>query len=571
MLLRLPPFAFLLIFGILFGILRFLLLLPFRRRLPLYADLRVEGPLLWQRPPRIGLGSWFRKGPSSVEGLRSALRRLAEEPRLRGVVVSPRGLRASLPRIETLAEELRRFRGAGKEVILMLREGGALEFVLASSADRVVLAPGGSLHLVGASAVLTGARGLLDRLGILPEFVRIGDFKTAPELFTHREPSEIQRKVSERLLDSRYERLLEVVAKRVGGREQARRIVDGGPYTSGRALDAGLVDELVYPAALGEWLVDRAKAEPTALGILPAEMVLHSRRWRAPTPRFARPRILVVPIAGVLRTGRSMQLPMGPRFAGEDTVVAQLEAARRDPRIRGVVVVADSRGGMASASERVGFSVARLAKEKPTAAYVESVAASGGYLAIAGAGRIFASRGALVGSIGVFAGRFVVGSLLERLGIHREVLRRGESAGLLTGVEPLREEERRNLEAETKQIYEEFVSRVAEGRSCTPEEIRPHGEGRVFLAEEAPAVLVDEIGDLGAAVAWVGAQAKIPAGHWELRVAQDRATRYGSFPAVFGELARLTTHDTWLWAADLPAVEGFWDAMGEGRGYSEST
>lgn len=558
MLLRLPPYALVFLLGVLLGILRFLFLLPFQRRVPLYAELRLEGPLLWQSPPRRPLAARWRRGPASVEGVRRTLGFLATEPKLRGVVIAAVGLRGGQARMEALAEELRRFRKAGKEVILYLREAGASELVLASAADRVLLAPGGTIALVGEAALLTNARGFLDRLGILPEFVRIGDYKTAPELFTDAEPSPVQREVTEHLLEARYQRLLDVVAKRAGDREKARRIVDGGPYTSGRALDAGLVDELIYPASLAEHLRERAGVGEGVPALLSAEEVLHSRRWRAPRPRLARHRILVVPLVGILRTGKSVQLPMGPRFAGEDTVVAQLEAARKDPRVRGVVVVSDCRGGMASASDRVWYAVSRLAKEKPTAAYAESVAASGGYLAIAGAGRIFAARGAIVGSIGVFSGRFGIGDFLRRLGLHLELHTRGENAGLLAPYEPLGDEGRRILQAEIDQIYEEFIDRVARGRGRSPEEIRAHGEGRVFLAEEAPEALVDEIGDFRAATAWVAEQAKLPAGSWEVRVARERARHYGSLPAVFSEVARSSAQAYWLWAPGLPVEEGVW-------------
>lgn len=563
-LLRLPPLALLFALGLLWGVLRFLFLLPFRRRVPSHAELKLEGPLLWQQPPHPGVGGRWRREPPSIEGIRNTLRQLAKEEALRGVVVSPHGLRASHARMQALAEELRRFRESGKEVVLYLREATARELVLAPAANQVLLAPGGTVMLLGEAAVLTGLRGLLDRLGVLPEFLRIGDYKTAPELFTREAPSEIQRDFTERVLDARYERLLDIVgARRNGDREWARRTVDGGPYTSGRALEAGLVDALVYPIDLPEHL---GKDGERKSRILPAEHVLRSRKWRYRPPRAGSARIVVIPISGIIRTGRSLQLPSGPRFAGEETVVGQVEAARRDPRVRGVVVYSDSRGGMASASDRIWHAVARLAKEKPTAAYVESVAASGGYLAIAGAGRIFAAKGSLVGSIGVFSGRFSLGEFLGRLGIHREVLRRGENAGLLTSSRALEESERRVLQAEIDQIYEEFVDRVARGRSRLKEELGAYGEGRVYLAEEAPEALVDEIGDFRAALGWVVSQAKLPPGSFRVQVARDRGQRHAGLPAFLTEVARSPSSAYWLWAPGLPEDEGFLGCAGSWLG-----
>lgn len=568
---RLPPVLLVFLLGFFLGILRFLLLLPLRRRVPTHAVLRLEGPLLWQAPPRAAWMGRLRRHPPSVEGTGRILAELAKEPGLRGVVVMPQGLKGSLVRLEALAEELGRFRRSGKEVVLYLREASARELVLAAVADRVLLAPGGTVTLVGSAAALTGLRGLLDRLGISPEFFRIGDHKTAPELFTNEHPSEIHRQLVERILDARYRRVLDVVARRKGGDlGWAEKVVDGGPYTSGRALEAGLVDELVYPIDLAAHLAGgQGKVAPPPLP--PAEAVLRTRKWRFSAPPLVpKARIAVVPISGIIRTGKSVLLPGGPRMAGEETIVAQVEAARRDPRVRGVVVVSDSRGGMASASDRIWHAVWRCAQEKPTAAYVETEAASGGYLAIAGAGRIFAAPGSLVGSIGAFAGRFAVGEFLARLGVHQELLRRGKNAGLLSMLEPLREEEQEVMRAEVEQVYEEFVDRVARGRSRPPGEIRAYGEGRVFLAEEALPVLVDEIGDFRAAVRWVVEQAKLPAGSWEVQVVRTRTAGYAGLPALLGELAS-TPRTYWLWAPGLPPTEPFWDAVVGIRGYTDGT
>lgn len=222
-----------------------------------------------------------------------------------------------------------------------------------------------------------------------------------------------------------------------------------------------------------------------------------------------RQRIALIPIAGLIKPGHSATFPGLPDFAGERTVSDALHQARRDRRITGVIVQIDSRGGAAPSSELMWRAVRRCAQVKPTVAYVESVAASGGYFAAAGASRIIAAPGALVGSIGVFSGRFDTRALFDRLGIHREVVLRGANAGLLEPAHRLSERERETMAAEIAQIYEAFIARVAEGRGRDPEEIRAVAEGRVFVAANAPDSLVDELGDLRAALDWVCGQAGI--------------------------------------------------------------
>jgi protease-4 len=330
-------------------------------------------------------------------------------------------------------------------------------------------------------------------------------------------------------------------------------VIDGGPYTSQRAVDVGLVDALVYPDELAEHLAGEARAT-----LRSAEAIVASRRWRAWTPGLRRrPRILVLPISGLIKGGKSANLPTGPSMVGEESVVAQIDAARKDPKVRGVVIYADSRGGAAPASELIWRAVLRCAKEKPTAAYVETVAASGGYFAVAGAGRIFSAPGALVGSIGVFSGRFDVRQLLERLGVHREAHLRGAHAGLLNSAHPLGPEERRVLEAEIRQVYEDFLARVAEGRRLPVEAIEPHAEGRVFLGANAPKELVDEVGDLRDAVGWVCAQAKVDPAAAETVVLRPRSTGLRSLPALVQSVASMGRIHLWLLAppvGDEPGI-----------------
>jgi protease-4 len=196
-------------------------------------------------------------------------------------------------------------------------------------------------------------------------------------------------------------------------------------------------------------------------------------------------------------------------MAGDESITKALDDVRKDANVKAVIFSIDSRGGAASASDLIWRAARRCAAEKPTVAWVESVAASGGYFAAAGAQKIIAAPGALVGSIGVFSGRFDPRPLLDRLGIRQEVILRGAHAGLLEAAHSLTDSDRAVLAAEIDAIYEEFVERVAEGRGRTTDEIRALAEGRVYLGAEAPAALVDEVGDFRTAIAWACREAGI--------------------------------------------------------------
>lgn len=550
-------------FRLFFAILRLALRLLLPRKVPPYAVLRLEGALPWQEPKQ---RRWAPKRPGhSIERIEALLEVAKGETELRGVVVTVDELRAPAARLDAVTEALERLRREGKEVVLYLRQATAGDFALARAADRIFLAPGGMLLLVGHAASLTSLRGGLDKLGIVPEFARVGRWKSAPERFTREDISPENRQVVEEILDHRFERLITQISARTGGdRAKAKRLIDEGPYTSRRARSVGLVDELVYPDEVGPVLLGAAperaadqSAEAAESGeesggangsgqqegaattgspdqrgsgggralpneeeraLQPIERLETSKRWRMRWPKvLLRPQIAVIPIDGLIKPGKSAKLPGFSAFAGDRTVAQNLEQARKDPRVQGVVVRIDSRGGAAPASELMWRAVLRCAREKPTVAYVESVAASGGYFAAAGAGRIVAAPGALVGSIGVFSGRFDARALLRRLGVHQEVVLRGAHAGLLEPAHALSDEERRSIEEEIESIYEDFVERVAEGRGLTREEVLEHAEGRVFVAAEAPKALVDELGDFRAALRWICKEIDRPLEQVEVR------------------------------------------------------
>ena len=179
-----------------------------------------------------------------------------------------------------------------------------------------------------------------------------------------------------------------------------------------------------------------------------------------------------------------------------------LELAAEDPDIQAIVFRVDSPGGSPLASDIIWRAVARArAKGKPLVASVSGVAASGGYYVLCGADSVVAPPGSLVGSIGVFVVRPVIGGLLDKLGIGFESMKRGSHADLLVFSRPLDDAGRARLREEIDAIYDLFVARVAGGRDLRPEAVDAIGRGRVWTGAQAyENGLVDELGGLRVAV-----------------------------------------------------------------------
>ncbi|MBX5483593.1 MAG: signal peptide peptidase SppA [Myxococcaceae bacterium] len=548
------------------------LLLPVRllgrSHRPEYVRYRLSGDLPWRRrhfPRRL----WFfrqRLHPgavASIEVLRRQLEELARDPKLRGVIFEVDGLELVPAKRQALVQMFSTLRQAGKEVLGYGVSVSNGEYELLCAADRILLPAAGRVDLTGFAAELTALGSGLDRLGVKAHFIRRGDHKTAPELFTHAEPSPIQRETIERLLDERYARL---VAALVRGRrlseEEARARIDGGPYGAKRALAQGLIDGLCSEPDLPHLLAPKDRVPKEKDG-RPEAVVATFSAWRASQIwrkpdwrpwRMARP-VGVVPLNGIIAEGRGGNLPAGPVVAGSASVIEALNAARKDPRVPAVVLYVSSPGGSAPASEMILEAVRHLSEKKPVVAYFDRVAASGGYMAVCGAKEIWAGDGAVAGSIGVFGGKFEVSGLLRHLGIHRSLVTRGQNAGLLSPTRGFTDTERAALEAEIDETYQSFLEIVAKARGRTVEEIHARGEGRIFSAEHALAEgLVDRVGGFEdacrRALELAGRPAKAPI---EVALFGTRPPRLGLLGLV-SQLARTQIYalcDPWFSASWL--------------------
>jgi protease-4 len=227
-----------------------------------------------------------------------------------------------------------------------------------------------------------------------------------------------------------------------------------------------------------------------------------------------RPRCVgVVAVRGTIHSGESRAAPFSGPTAGDRTVCAALEAARKNKRVRAVVLYVDSRGGSSLASDLMWRAVERLRAEKPVVACFGNYAASGGYYVATGCDRIFASPGTITGSIGVLAGKLDLSGLWSRLGVKVEVLRRGARGDLYSTHRSLDDAERARLEADISAVYDDFVSRVAEGRKLSHEAVHDVAQGRVWTGARAlEHKLVDALGTFDDALAHARERAGFRAG-----------------------------------------------------------
>lgn len=477
--------------------------------------LDLAGEIQEDRPTDTRTQIFYEEEPTLWETV-SAVRHAATDSRIDAVLIKERGISWGWARLEELRSALAACQDSGKRVICWMEAGGERDYYLASAADDLYLAPSTWLMLDGLALYATFLKGTLDAVGVHADLERVGEYKDAGETVTRKEMSGPSREVMETLLDDEYATLLSAIAEARGWTvEEARERVDSGPYLSGEALSAGLVDSLLVESELDDLLPGGADGPRIEL----ADYLPHVHSG-SPTG----PRIALVFASGTVVPGESGFDPLWGRTLGHQTLAKALEDARKDGRVRAIVLRVDSPGGDTYASHAMWREVVKTAEKKPVVASFSDVAASGGYYLAMGADSVVSQPGTLTGSIGVVGGKFNLSGLYKKLGVSVDVLARGRNAEFFSPMRDFTPAEREKFLAQLWADYRQFVGIVAESRGQPEEEIERLARGRVWTGGQAfENGLVDTLGGFETAIELARARAGIAPG---------QEVRYVVYPKV---------------------------------------
>ena len=217
-------------------------------------------------------------------------------------------------------------------------------------------------------------------------------------------------------------------------------------------------------------------------------------------------KIAIIYCDGEIVSGES-----GDDNMGSETIAKAIKKVRLDDKYKAIVLRINSPGGSAMASDVIWREVVLAKKAKPVIVSMGSVAASGGYYIAAPADVIVAEPNTITGSIGVFGLMINAKELLNnKLGINVETVKFGEYADLGSIDRPLTSAERAIIQRGVDRIYDDFITKVAEGRKLNKEQVDSIAQGRVWAAIDAKKIgLVDEFGGLDKAIAIAKTKAKI--------------------------------------------------------------
>lgn len=469
---------------------------------PRFLELRLAGSVADQMPG-FSLGS---RPSRTTWDLLELLRRAKDDPGIGGIVLRLDGLSASPAQAQELRQALGDIRARGKKVFVYAPSLGMNEFYVASVADRIICYPLGDVNIPGVRSSSLFLKGTLEKLGIEPDAIRHGKYKSAIEAFTEDSLTDPSREQLEAMLDAAYREFLSAAGSGRGiGPDSIERLVGIGFFTTGEAMSCGLVDTLCYPDELDDVLRKQAPgfrkvSEQQYRGDKEFEY-----DWQEPD------QVAVVYATGTIAPGESRtSFLSGEMTMGAATIARALKQARNNPRVKAIVLRVDTPGGDGFASDMIWREVELCRKKKPVAVSMGSVAASGGYYIACTADRIFASPGTVTGSIGVFGLKFVTEGLYNKLGARRQVLKRGERADAASDLRPFSTAEESLFQRQIDEFYRQFVEKVASGRQLSFESVDSVGQGRVWMGSDAVRVgLIDSLGGLIPAIDWARREARL--------------------------------------------------------------
>ena len=452
--------------------------------------------------------------------MQSLLERIAKakaDKDVKALVVKVRTLQLGWARANELREAIKGFRKSGKKVYAYLEEVDNKDYYVACAADEIVVPEGGWLMVKGMAAQVTFYKTLFDKLGVKADWMQVGKYKSYGEPFTRTSMSPAFREEMTELLNDTHALLAEAVAERKGiSLDAAKALVDNGPYTPHDALKAGLISRVAYEDTLVEAIkkdtheatvkldpkYGKPKVETDFSGLAGFMKMMQALSGETPKKAESKnPKIALIYASGAITVGKSSgESIMGEATMGSETVIKHLREANDDKTVKAIVLRVDSPGGSALASDLIWREVTRI--EKPIVASMGDVAASGGYYISMGADKVYAEPGTITGSIGVTGGKFVLGGLMDKLGVTTDTIAVGKNGTILSMTTPFSESERAAMQHLMDETYKQFVGKAAEGRKKSFDDIDKLAGGRVYTGRQAKKLgLIDELGTLNDAIA----------------------------------------------------------------------
>lgn len=468
--------------------------------------------------------------PQTLENIVKAIQLSANDKKIEGIYIKCGGSALGVASREEIMQALRDFKESGKWIYAygdMIQQG---DYLLASVADEIYLNPVGNVIIRGIGSMTPFYTGLLEKLGVKVQVVKVGTYKSAVEPFILKEMSDAARLQNKVYIDSIWSYYATTVAEnRSIAPARVSAWADSLTYawTAEECINAGVVTNSAYGREFDEILKNKSgiKEDDDIRLVTPAEYIAFNHSdFGNPSDRH----IAVYYAVGDIVDG-------GNEGIVGRTVVNDIVELADDDNVEGLVLRVNSPGGSAFASEQIWEALEYFkSKDKPFYVSMGDYAASGGYYISCGADSIYADKTTLTGSIGVF-GMIpdFSGLVTGKLGVTFSEVASSPNATFMSLVEPMTPYQLGAMQKSVNEIYELFTSRVAEGRGMSVDDVKAIAEGRVWVGSSAIGIgLVDKLGSLTDCVNDMAESLSL------------RSDQYVSYPSVDSDLFKALMDET---------------------------
>ena len=428
------------------------------------------------------------------------IKKAKTDENIKGIYIEIGMISAGFATREEIRNALLDFKKSGKFITTYSEIYTQGSYYLASVADYICMYPEGGMELRGLNSTIPFFTNALKKMGIEPQVIRHGKFKSAVEPFMLSKMSDENREQIETYMGSIWEHFLKNVASdRKLSIDRLNEIADNLEIqTTQDAVRLGLVDSLFYRDQFQNHLANLMEQENyDDINFISLKKYNKVKNENA-RDKFKKEKVAVIYAQGEIQSGEGSETVIG-----SERISKAIRKARKDEKVKAIVLRVNSPGGSALASDVIWREMKLANEEKPVVVSMGDVAASGGYYIACASDKIYASPNTITGSIGVFGIMPNLEELMtDKIGITFDNVKTNKFADLGSVNRRLTQEEYDIIQKGVVDVYNTFTSKVAEGRDMSQENVDDIGQGRVWSGTNAMDInLIDEYGGLEAAVA----------------------------------------------------------------------
>ncbi|NCV54388.1 MAG: signal peptide peptidase SppA [Betaproteobacteria bacterium] len=442
-----------------------------------------------------------------LQDLIDVLNNAAEDENLSAVYVNVSELGMYWSSAFKIAEAVRSIRDSGKRVIAYAEQYNNNSYLISSQANEVLINEYGQVSAFGFSRKREYMKDLYKNLKLNYNVFTAGDFKSGPEPYTRDSMSENDKLAWNEFANPMWAKMTDMM-------EEARNLEKGtiqnygdnawelsvdNPEMAEVALELGLVDMVVSREEIKAYMFKEFPNKDEDKYAFPDSVSIYDYLTKIREDEIentSKNKIAVVNVEGTIMTG---EVAFG--VAGSDTIVDNIQSATQDESIKALVLRVNSPGGDVWASELITNALNEFKETgRPIVASMGDIAASGGVWVTTLSDEIFAEEDTLTGSIGVYGIVPTLDGIYDWAGIKVDGTS-STKAGEWDERYAMPEYVKNGIQASIDHTYNKFVSKVAENRNMTYEDVLPIAGGRIWAGYKALELgLVDKIGGLDQAL-----------------------------------------------------------------------